>query len=678
MNGIFLGRWLAVIVLCSAPAWAQQGGSGLAGTVNPPPGREPAALSAPSPAQPPESPSGPKQEAALLRGKIAQLMLVTLNGLYGPRSEETEFLLRYPPAGLVIPMIVEPRDAAEYIRQLRGLESRTGSPLLIGTQLYDLPQRQHLFKNPFVQLPTLLSLAASSDLDATGKLAKLTADHLNAMGFNLNLGPRLDLAPTLPSAVGGVDHLGSDPRFAAKVAGTIQNTLESNGIIAMPMGFPGGGENRTGQSPATLLTPKIHLMEHDLLPFRKAIEQGTPMLHVGDTLVPTLDESSPPACISRAVIHGLLRGELGYEGVIVAGPVDAPDVQRQRDTASAAIMALDAGADIVYWSETGQKVARAIEAVAAAVEKGLLERERIEEAFERVVRLKTDRKLAERNRPGVYKAASLETSARYPKEAYEVERRSITVLKNAGNVLPLESGRSTPAGVTGVFGVEEMTKLLKRNLKAVVQQNIQTAQQLGDIEDFEIARITGNITGLKTVVCVLGTMKRNQGEARLVRKLKEAGARVVVVWLGHPRPLVDMLEADGIVVAYCDPTMCGASIKAVADVLVGKCPLAVLPALRELRTRTGREEVFNAPDVLRAPAGRLPVSLGGAFVAGYGVSYDPEPFIKKVEWRFGDGQRASEIRAVHAYESPGRYEAILTVTDRLGAVTSGAFPVVVE
>ncbi len=669
---------LTVILLVALSARAQQSGSGLAGTVNAPPGRAAATTPASPGAKPVGPPPGPKQEAALLRGRVAQLMMVTLHGLYGPQQDESAFLRTYAPGGVVIPVVVQPRDAAEYIAQLRGIEKQVGLPFLIGTQLYDLPQRQHLFQIQFVQLPTLLSLAASTDLSAVGQLAKLTAEHLSIMGFNLNLGPRLDLAPTLPSALGSVDNLGSDPRFAAEVAGTILDTLKDNEILSMPMGFPGGGGNRTGNSPATLLTPKVHLMEQDLLPFRRAIEHGAPLIHVGDTLVPTLDTASPPACLSQAVIHDLLRGELKYEGVVVAGPMDGPDIQRQFDPASAAIMALRAGADMIYWTETGQKVSRAVEAVAMAVEGGTLDRAVVDAAYARVVRLKKDHGLAERKCAGADKAATLEKSDRYSKEAYEVERRSITILQNRGNILPLVRGRSTPVGVTGVYGVDALTTLLKKRLKQVIEQNIQTAKQLGDIEDFEISRITRGAKGLGTIVCVLGPMKRQQGEIRLVRELKALGARVVVIWLGYPRPLVDLAEADGIVAAYCDPTMCDASIKAIADVLVGQCPVAVLRAMRELKTQVGKQEAFNAPEVLRAPAGRLPVSLGGSFVAGYGISYDPEPFIKKAQWEFGDGKHASNIRALHAYEKPGRYEATLTVTDQSGAVTSGVFQVVVE
>lgn len=680
MIGVCARTVFAVLFFVVWNAEGQQDKSGLAGTVNPPPGRAAATAPAPSTPQPGAAPtvSEPQRRASELRASVSQLMMVTLQGLYGTHSDEREFLQRYVPGGLVIPVVVEPRDAAEYIKELRGIEARTRMPFLIGAQLYDLPQRQRVFPISFVQLPTLLSLAASTDLGAVKQLAGLTAEHLAAMGFNLNLGPRLELAPSLPSAVGGVDNLGSDPRFASDIGATILDTLKEKEILSMPMGFPGGGGNRTGASPATLLTPKVHLMDMDLLPYRRAIEHETPLIHVGNTLVPTLDTASMPASLSPAVIHDLLRGELKYEGVVVAGPMDVPEIQRQYDSAAACVMALRAGADMLFWEETGQKVSRAIEAIAVAVESGTLDRDVIDKACARVLALKNKAGLGTRKPVGAMKAATLGKANRYPKESYEVERRSITVVRNVGNILPLTRAESTPVGVTGIIGLEPLTNLLKKKLKKVAEQDIMTAKQLGDIEDFEIERITKHIEGLKTVVCVFGPLKRQQGEVRLIRDLKQAGVRVVLVWLGYPRPVMDMLEADGIVIAYCDPAMCAESIKAVADVLVGDCPVAVLPAMRELETSVGKEEAFNAPDVLRAPAGRLPVSLGEQYAAGFGLSYDPAPFVKKAEWDFGDGTRSSGVQASHAYKAPGQYVSQLTVTDQSGAVTSGTFSVVVK
>ena len=664
---------LLVLVLgAAALLGAEQGASsGLAGTVNAP------AKGTASPAKPIDA---REQEARALRGQVSQLMLVTLKGLYGPNSDDREVLTQCPPGGVVIPLIVKPQDAAEYITGLRSMpiEKRSGIPLLIGANLYDLPRHERGAAASFAQLPSLLSIAAAGDMALTERLAKLTADHLSTMGFTLNLGPALDLAPTLADATGNVQHFGSNPNFAAAAGGTIITALGANGVLSMPMGFPGGGCNRLPRSPATLLTPRSRLMQEDLFPFVRAIERGAVLLHVGNTLAPTIDAESRPASLSAAVMRDLIRKELRYQGVIVAGPMDAGEIKRLYDPERAAILALEAGADMLYWGEPGPHVTKAVEAIARAVEKGALDGKKISAALERVVKLKKDRGLSARELPNKGKAAALATKNRYPKEAYEIERHSITLVQNRDNVLPLTKGASIPVGVTGVVGVEVLQKALKEHLDVVVEQPIATAKHLGDIEDFEISRLTEHGQGMRTAVCVFTDMPRTQGQVRLTRELKKSGARVVVVLLGYPRALPQLTDADAIVLAYCDPGMCAESLRAVADVLVGQGPVAVLPAVREMKTQTGKAEVFNVADVTRSPTGRLPVSLAAPFAAGFTLSYDASTAIKKAEWDFGDKKDAKGPRVEHAFRAPGRYSVTLTVTDKHGEASSGVFDVVAE
>ncbi len=649
----------------------QPASSGLGGTVVAPP-RETQGGSAPV--------ASPKQEGMVLRARVAQLMLVTLQGMFAPNEEDLAFLKQFTPGGVVIPVVVKPQDAADYVTELRKmpLESVSGVPLLIGANVYDLPRHDRGAPTTFAQLPSLLSIAASADLDATKRLAGLTADHLKTMGFNLNLGPALDLAPALSGVVGTVQNLGSNPKFTAQAGGCILETLDANGILSMPMGFPGGSANHTPKSPATLLTPSARLAETDLFPYAQAVEHGAKLIHVANTLVPTVDTESRPASVSPVVMQTVLRGGLKFDGVIVAGPMDAADIKRLFEPNEAAVQALRAGADMLYWSSAGPHVLKAIEGVARAVESGTLDDARIRDALERVMKLKKEAGLRERPLPSKSRAASLATKGRIPKETYEVERRSITLLQNRGGVLPLKKDESTPIGVTGVVGVDAMQKLLSKFMKPVVMQSISTAQHVGDIEDFEIRRLTENSRGLNVVICIFPNTAKTQGQVRLVRALKENGSKVVVVSLGYPGNLPKFVEADAIVAAYCDEAMCLESVHAVADILVGEGPVAILPPVRPLNTQVGKEESFNAADVTRSPSGRLPVSVGEPFNAGFTLSYDTADAIKKAAWDFGDGSHASAVAAHHAYKAPGDYTVKLSITDKHGDDAEGAFQVHVE
>src|SRR5690606_11153895 len=120
----------------------------------------------------------------------------------------------------------------------------------------------------------------------------------------------------------------------------------------------------------------------------KAIEDGCEIIHVGNTLVPTLDPNSAPACVSEAVIRNLLRRELGDEGIIVAGAMDSQDVAVLVDPAVAAIRALSYGADMIYWNAAGNSEMRAVDNIVLAVKENRLSEVQIDTALRRVLTYK--------------------------------------------------------------------------------------------------------------------------------------------------------------------------------------------------------------------------------------------------------------------------------------------------
>lgn len=616
-----------------------------------------------------------------IRQRVAQLMLVTLEGAPSPNMSDREFLTRYMPGGVVISSALKPVTAAEYITKLRAMpiDAVTGIPMLIGTDFFNLPKRTNE-RQPimFTAMPSLLAVAAANDPDVTLRLSEMVAAHLKIMGFNFHLGPPLELAPALPDIKGSIDNLGSSPQFVAESGCAILSTLERNGVIGLPMGFPGGGANRRGSDPAVLLTPRPQLEEQDLLPYVKAIEQGTSIIHVGNSLVPTIDPVNRPASLSPAVIQDLLRKKLGFKGVIVVGPLDAPEIEQKYDSADAAIMALEAGADMLYWEQAGRKVMRAADIIAQAVVSRRISQQAVDSALTRIIHLKDEKKLRAHPMPKVKDAESLSKKRVYPKEAYDIERRSITLVQNRNNTLPLNKAASLPVGVTGVAGVETLANALEDSFKFVPRQRITTARHAGDIMDFEINRIVKRVMGLKTMVLVLTPELRMRGQIQLLTQLQAQGIRVVVVLIGYPESLPKLADADAIVLSYSNPVQTDISMKAVADVLVGQAPISVRPLARELRTTAGKPEVFNVLDIIRAPSGLLPVTIAPPFVAGLSVPYDPTFSLKRVEWDFGDGKRSKEFRVERAYQSPGRYPITLTVSDKKNHSTSRTFHAIVE
>ncbi|MCX5771892.1 MAG: PKD domain-containing protein, partial [Candidatus Hydrogenedentes bacterium] len=631
-----------------------------------------------------DAPAPAKSDAELVDSKlamldlperVAQVMFVMMQGFEGPNNTDREMLKRCVPGGVVIPAVISPNQAADYVKTLRSMpnvEVKKGIPLFIASDLYEMTQSEERLPVTFAQLPSLLSLGAATDLPATERLAEMLAQHLTMMGLNMNLGPSLELAPTIPDAPTVTNTFGSDPGFAGQAGVAMIQTLLAGGIIPAPTGFPGGGHDRGERAPAALLTPRPQLVSRELLPYKAAIDAGAPVVHVANTLVPTLNPQNLPASLSPEV-YRLLRDELKFDGIIVAGPIDSPDIGRNIDPAQAAVMAFEAGADMIYWSGS-DRVLRGAEAIAQAVQKGQIPATRLEQSVRRILTLKRSHHLSGRPIPEPRKADALEKK-KVANETYQIERNSITLVKNAGNVLPLSKQRSMPVGVTGVIGVDLMGKALEEYVKPVVQQPIRTARQLGEIEDFEVSRVASHAEDMRTVVCIFTGMRKSFGEARIISELKAKGARVVVLLLGYPKNLPQLAEADAILLAYCDQGRYAESIRAGADIIAGVSPIRIAPAPKDLTLKAGKPEFFDIQNVVIAPTGRMPVTIAPPFVFGYSVKY--VPLVKKAEWDFGDGDKSKDARAEHAYKTPGKYVATLTVTNPKKEKTAGQFPLVV-
>jgi len=604
-----------------------------------------------------------------LRGRLAQLMLVTLEGELGPNKADIDLLKRHVVGGTIIRQAALPTDAANYAAALRALEARSGIPLLVGCDLYSLARADRGAPSQFVQLPSLLSLAAAQDTEVTARYTALLAEHLRGMGFDFSLGPSLELAPTLKSARGSIYSFGSDPGFASVAGASIVQALGAQGVMAMPLGFPGGGANRTGKDAPVLLTARAELEEFDLAPYRAAIAAGARMLHVGNTLTPTIDDDGASASISPAVIRDLLRLELGYGGLVVAGPMDGADLVQFDDPAASAKRALEAGADMLYWVSPHATVLRVIDKLASAVESGALDAGVVEAAARRVLNLKVERASTPTVPAKEKELRALEGKKKLAEQAYEVERRAITLVKNLG-VLPLSRDNGPPVGVTGVVGTGELRAMLEKPLKLVREQPIGTARHLGEIQDFEINRLTSHSAGMKTAIVLLTDNLRPFGQEKLIRGLKANGVRVVAVILGYPGNLPHVAEADAIILAYCDSATYLGTLRALADVILGKAPLGFVPNPGVLRMQPGQTRMFNALDVLRVPSGRLPVGVGSQFPAGLSVSYDAAAAVKRADWDFGDGKRAKGLQVEHAFAAPGKYEVSLQVEAAEGGSTS--------
>lgn len=661
-------RLLLILLLAASPVllWGEEAPSAFGAE------KKQSAVEA-APLQPSLTVQAAAQKRASTIAKVSGLLLVTLEGIQQPSSQDAALLRECPPGGVVIPRLFRPAQAKAYLAALRERDPL----LLIGADLYEIARAGERTPAPFMPMPPLLALAAADDPEGARNLAMLWGEHLRVMGFNLCLGPRLGLAPNHPEAAGSLQCLGADPEFAAEAGVILCGSLEAQGLTAMPMDFPGGGFNRIGQSPAVLSTPRALLADTDLRPYVQAIRSGVRAIHVGPILTPTLEEERRPACLSKTVMTDLLRTGLKFGGVIVAGPLDAPEIRGLGDADDAALMAIEAGADLLYISGGVTATRRVAERLAAALTDGRLSETAVDTALTRIAALRSYVDGLGREKPQEFRMAGLENRRSLEDAALAIERQAITVVQNRDRLLPLQRKTAGAVGVTGVTGVEALQAALGRHLKRVARQDIVTARHVGDIEDFEIRRITGGLHG-GTIVCVLDGSVRAGGATRLIREIKARSARAVVVYLGYPKHLDAYAEADALVLAYSEGANSEETWKAVAEALTGQGAVGIARRDRDLELRVGERRTFDAQEICRTPAGRLPVDVSERFPAGTAVSLPLEGRIADAEWDFGNGDKTHGEKIEYTYAASGQYVLTLRVKDSHGQTVSRGFAVNVK
>jgi beta-N-acetylhexosaminidase len=233
------------------------------------------------------------------------------------------------------------------------------------------------------------ALGAADDLALTRATGHAIGSELAAVGIDLDLGPVADVNTNADNPVIGTRSFGTDPgRVAEHVAAWVDG-LQAAGLAACTKHFPGHGD--TAQDShlelPTLDASRETLSQRELVPFAAAVRAGTASVMTSHILVPSLDRELP-ATLSASVL-GLLREDLGYDGLIVTDALDMAGASARRGIPEAAVLSLNAGADLLcIGPDKDVTLVREMQrAIVAAVGEGRLAEARLKEAADRIARL---------------------------------------------------------------------------------------------------------------------------------------------------------------------------------------------------------------------------------------------------------------------------------------------------
>lgn len=236
----------------------------------------------------------------------------------------------------------------------------------------------------------MAAIGAGGDASLAAEAGATIGSYLSEIGFNVDFAPVADVAGE-GSAL-GKRSFGSDPQVVGEMVTNAVSGIEGTGVSACLKHFPGLGSTSedTHDGRVEIAKSLDEMRASDFVPFSAGIEAGADFVMVSHATAPALDEENVPSSLSRKVITDTLRGELGFEGVVITDALDMTAITEYYTPEEAAVMALEAGADMLLMPEDFEK---AYNAVLAAVQDGTISEERINESLDRIYRVKCRGKL---------------------------------------------------------------------------------------------------------------------------------------------------------------------------------------------------------------------------------------------------------------------------------------------
>ena len=323
-----------------------------------------------------------------VRRHAGQLVMVGFGGHSVPR-EVAALVREFDLGGAVLfaRNVAGAEQVAELAFELRGLGPDL--PLWVGVDQEG--GRVARLRTDFTRWPPMATLGrAGHGRQLATRFATALAGELAAVGITIDFAPVLDVATNAANPVIGDRAISDRADVVAELGCLIIEALQAAGIAACGKHFPGHGDTSVDSHHELPLVehPPERLREVELEPFRAAIKADVAAIMVGHLLVPALDELRPGP-LSPAIVTGLLRRELGFEGLIATDDMEMKAISAHRPVEDAAADAVAAGCDMVLICGTDHDLqARAIEGLIRAVEAERVPIARVEDALARQRRAK--------------------------------------------------------------------------------------------------------------------------------------------------------------------------------------------------------------------------------------------------------------------------------------------------
>lgn len=338
-------------------------------------------------------------ESMSLDEKIGQMIFSGVDGT--EMTPETENIIEdYHVGGVILfgENIESTTQTVDLLNNIKAANANDPLPLLLGVD--EEGGSVTRMPNQVNSLPTSRSIGDLNDSDVAFDAGSILGRQMQALGFNLDFAPVLDVNSNPDNPVIGDRSFGDNPNTVTKMGIQEMKGIQSEGIISVMKHFPGHGD--TGED-SHLELPKVdkdydELSQLELTPFKEAISEGADVNMISHILLPKVD-ADYPASMSKEVITNILREDEDFDGVVITDDLTMGAITEHYDVADATVQTVKAGGDLLLVAHEPDLIDSVFDKLKAAVEDGEISEDRIDESVERITDLKETYELSDEKTP---------------------------------------------------------------------------------------------------------------------------------------------------------------------------------------------------------------------------------------------------------------------------------------
>jgi len=531
------------------------------------------------------------------RERAAQIVWPSVFGDYvSGDSPQWRRLTQYVQQDKVGGFTISVGSPTEVASKLNGLQAMSKTPLLFGADLEagaGFRARGGYFVPNAIDLggasvfPPEMAIGATRDTTLAYEAGRLTAVEGRALGIHIAYAPVLDVNNNPANPVINTRSYGEDPELAARMGVAFIHGLQDHGMIATGKHFPGHGDTGTNSHLAlpVVTVSRSRLDTVELVPFKAAVNAGVGAIMSFHGAMPALDSSNVPGTLSSKVLTGLLRGEMGFKGIIISDAMDMRGVLDTYGADEAVKRAIAAGIDVLIQP---LDVSKTIDAVLAGVAEGRYTQARVDSSARRVLEMKrrlglAQSKLVDLNalRFVVGDSSNSQTSRIAAEKSITLVRdslRQIPLLADSARVLSITLARRADLPAGNAFNSELRQRLSKLRSEFVATEDaaLNYPRLLAAADSADVTIVSSYVGQSWDAT----SASAPEAFTNFVRTLSERGRKPIVVAFGNPYLLQQLPWIGTYLVAWGGfPVSQVAAARAIlgANAISGHLPITIPP-----------------------------------------------------------------------------------------------------